>query len=644
MKKTCAFLTLFLIIFSLTAVLAADNETDAQKIQKAFECLEDKADDCFALTTQEIALTILATPDNIFNDCVNELIDRKSSDHWGNIRDTALAILALKHAGQNTTSSEEWLLLQTKTPTDLVWYLQEDSNEETECHIGYDAKDFTINIGTDKKIDSDAGSCLTRAQTNFWLQINNNCYDETFQIECNKDFIANLIYRNKNSPTIYVLEGTQSAPSFDSIELTMKSKCFGESSCDYEDTAWATIALMKTNHNVEEFIPYIIAMSETNERYLPKAFVYALTNYEDYATELIESQKLGNYWEAKLSAYNRYYDTSLALLVLGGSTAEQVSKAKAWMFFSQGSNGCWKNSITETAIALWAIEGRAGRIATNGTNVTVITTIINGTNITTITNGTTITTIINGTNITTTNITNITNGTGGTGGTGSSTPYCTQSNYFCIPSTECPSSQDIGNNYFCPSLSSTCCMTENLQTCSELGGKQCQSSEVCTGNSRKTSDTNTCCTGSCKERPEENECESNFYTCMDTCSEFQESVSTYACNQNQVCCKTKTTTTSEGTPWWIWVLVILIIAVLAAIGYVYREQLKLYWFQLKTKFKKDKDDNSTFPRGPGSRFPPRPGFPPVRRSMPPVAPPRRFNQRTDTAMSDTFRKLNEMSK
>lgn len=603
MKKSVAFLAVFLLLFTTALVHAAeDNETITdestykEKIDAAFECLEDKADDCSDLTTQEVALTIMASPDNIFDDCVQELLDRQKNDHWGNIRDTALAILALDHAGEDTESAEEWLIEENRTPTDLIWYLQEDSNEQTECHIGYDAKDYTITIGEDKKINADAGSCLTKAQANFWLQIDSDCYSEKFSIECDQDFIANLIYRNKDSSTIYVLEGTQSAPAYDTIELEVNSKCFGDSSCDYESTVWAAAALAQTNHDIDEYIPYIVAMSDTNTRYLPDAFIYMLTNYEDYASSLIEDQKLGDYWEAKSTSYSKYYDTALAILALEGSNSEQVENARDWLLFAQASNGCWQNKVRETAMALWALEGRAGRAGS---------------------------------------------------GTGGGVTYCSDAGFFCIASQECTGSDDIGENYFCPSLSDTCCKTENLKVCSEYSGEVCASNEVCTGNSRKSLDVEECCTGSCQPRPTTSECEENYYTCMDSCSEFQEPISAYACDGAQVCCRTKTTTASSGSSWWIWVLLILIIAVLAAIGYIYREQLKLYWFQLKTKFKKDKDEDkgTSFNSGTGPSFPPKPGFPPIRRQpMPPRPQPRKSFDRRDPAMAETFRKLKEMSR
>jgi len=563
------------------------SQQDPNKIEAGYDCLEEKAGDCSELTTQELAYTILATPDNIFDDCVSVLEDRMDSDNWGNVRDTALAILALDHAGKDTEASELWLLDQARTPTELIWYLQQDSNEEVECHLGYQTNDYTINVGTNKKIDQDAGTCLTRAQSNFWLEINPSCYDEEFNIECDKDFIATLLYKNRNSPTIYPIKGTESSPAFGSIKLKVNSKCFGTTSCEYEATAWATLALLKKGYNVEEFIPYVIAMAESNEQYLPDSFIYMSTNYQDYASQLISDQKLGNYWEAPSSAYNRYYDSALALIALGSSSAEQITKARDWLLFSQGANGCWQNSIRDTAIVLWALEGRSGRSSSGG-GVT----------------------------------------------------YCSEANYFCIPSNDCPSDQDVGNNFFCASLSDTCCMIENLQSCSEYGGKECDSGYVCTGNERKATDTDDCCTGTCVVRSDVTECEESFYYCKDSCSASQESVD-YACDGAQVCCRTKTETTKEGSTWWIWVLIVLIIAVLGAIAWVKREALKLWWFKIRSKFKKDKGRKG--PQGPGP--PPRPGFPPVRRMPMRRAPPqRRRYDRRDAHMDSTFKKLRDMSK
>ncbi|MCR4284550.1 MAG: hypothetical protein NUV97_00715 [archaeon] len=598
---------IILLVMAFGFVAAAESQQNVSKVEKGFECLEEKVGDCSALTTQEIALTILATPnDNVFDDCVAELKDRKASDHWGNVRDTSLAILALHHAGESTQVAEEWLLNQTRTPTELEWYLEQDSNSETECSFGYDANSYNVIIGENKKLESNAGSCLTRAQSNFWLKISPTCYDNEFSVECDKDFIATLLYKNTNSPTIHILEGTDSSPAYGSIKLKVNSKCFGTGSCEYEATAWATIALLKTGHDVSDYIPYIVAIAETNERFLPAAFIYMATSYNDYATKLVSDVKLGNYWLAAGSAYDKFYDTALALVALGSSSSEQVVKSKDWLLFSQATTGCWQNSIRDTAIVLWGIEGRAGK--------------------------------------------------SGGGGGGGSTTLCGEANYFCIPTGDCPSAENVGNNYFCNSLSETCCMNENLKTCSGYGGEVCTGDSVCTGNERRSSDVEACCTGECVVRPQETECEANFYYCMDSCLDSQESAGNYACDGAQVCCRTKTTSTSTSgsSLWWLWVLIILV--VIAIVMWIFRENIRMMWFKMKSGVKKE-DGAGPGPGGPG--FGPRPGMPPrgmpprrmiPRPGMPPQGAPAgaqrpqaRGYDRRDRAMSDTFKKLRDMS-
>jgi len=592
MKKVGAPLLLFLIFLSMVPLVLADNHTNSDdesnidKIEKGYACLEEKASDCSSLTNQEIAYTILSNPDNIFDECVSELEGRKSSNNnWGNVRDTALAVLALEYAGRDTKSSEEWLLENSKTPTDLIWYLEQDSNSKTECHISYDSESYLIAIGENKKIDKNAGSCLGRAQSNFWFEISPSCYSKTFRVECDTDFITTLLYKNKNSATIYVLEGTQSSPAFGTLETSISSKCFGDTTCSYESTAWATLALMQTGHNVEEYIPYLVAMSSTNERYLPEAFIYMVTNYEDYATQLVEKRKLGNYWEAENSAYNKYYDTALALISLGTSTAPQIEESKDWLLFSQPSNGCWQNSIRDTAIVLWALTQKAGK-SSGGGGVTL----------------------------------------------------CSEANFFCIPNSEC-ATEDQRGNYFCSSLSTICCATQNLKTCAEYSGTVCASNEECIGNQRNSLDSPSCCTGYCEEPIQETECEANFYICKDSCSDSQESVD-YSCNSGQICCRTKTNSSSGLM--WIWILLGLIIIVLTAIIWIYRERLKMWWFKRKSKYKKGRGPQGQA-QGP-RRLPPRPPFPPVGRQMPVRRlPPRPPSTPADKELSDTFDKLRKMS-
>jgi hypothetical protein len=598
MKKGAAILVVVLLFCLINIVNAAMNETAEDKITKAYDCLEDKVDDCSRLSIKEMALTILSTPDSVYDDCINQLLERKVNGNWGNIDDTAIAILALRHAGENTKEVEDWISKQNITATDLAWYLQQDSNQEAECNIGYNSKDYTIKINEDKKIDDNAGPCLSLAQSNFWLKIDKDCYDKVFLIECDQDFMANLIYKNEYSATIYALDSTQSAPAYDSIELGVMGRCFGkdakDSKCNYESTLWAAIALQESGYDISSYLPYIVAMASVNKGYLPSAFVYMLTDYEEYANKLLQKQELGGYWKVESTKHGKYYDTSMALLSLSNSNSDRLEDARDWLLFSQGTKGCWDNSIEDTALVLWALEGRSGRAISGG-----------------------------------------------------STAHCSDAGYFCIESATCPSTENAGNSYYCPSLSDTCCISENLRTCSEYEGHVCDSNKICTGNSKQASDTDKCCTGTCEDAIEnDNECEENYYTCRSECSDYQEEIDSYECGGSQVCCRTATKT--ESSSWLLWALMIIIIIVLIVIGYIYREQLKLYLFQLKDKFQKDGDaTNSGSPGNPSSGIPPRPGFPPIRRT--PMIRQRSSLQKKksydkhESALTETFRKLKEMS-
>lgn len=616
MKKVGVFVVLLLVLslFSFSIALAADNETNsttnttdttttsststqstAEGIDAGFECLEEEVEgSCSDLSVQEISLTILATPkDSVLDECVQALKDKETNNHWANVKETAFAILALEHAGEDTDEEVKWILTQNRTPTDLIWYLQQDSNEATECKFSYSGNDYTINVGENKKLDADAGACLERAQSNFWLEISPDCYNQEFAVSCNKDFIANLLYRNKQSSTIYVLDETASEPAFGTAKLSVNSQCFssGSTGCDYESTAWATLALLETGNDIEAFIPYVLAMADSNERYLPTSFSYIVTEYDDYSTQLIKEQKLGNYWEAPSTAYTRFYDTSLALLALDGSSSEQVTKAKDWLLFSQNSDGCWNNkNIRDTAIVLWALATRSGR------------------------------------------------GSGGGGVT-----RCADAGFFCIPRTDCPSNEVLGN-YFCSGLSSVCCENENLLSCEEYTGQICGEDEICVGDARKSTDSNSCCLGTCEEAQQLSECEDIGYICRSSCADNQESID-YSCDGQGICCRTKTS--PEGSSWWIWLLIILIIITLGVLAWVFRDKLKLWYFRIKSKFKKDKGKGKGGPGPQGPRgppgFPPRPGFPPLRRPMPP-RPQGRPPTRHDRRLDDTFKKLKDMSK
>jgi hypothetical protein len=568
MRKEGVIILLFLVL-SLQFILADVNQTD---VDKAYSCLEEKIGDCSTLPTTEISLSILATPEDSFDSCVTSLKNRQSSGYWGNIKDSALAILALDHAGQDTTTEEEWLNSSAKDSNELVWYLQIDSDEDTVCSIIYDNNTYSdIKINEDKTLSSDAGSCLTRANNNYFLSVNSGCFEKTFEIKCEDDFIVALAYKTSTqSPTLNLLDDTKSALAYENVEVEINSKCFGEGSeCDFETSAWAVYTLLSLGHDVKEYLPYLIATADSNEIYRSNAFLYLITKYEPYATSLLYERGESPYWEIDQSPYNTFYDSALAVLALG-KTNNNIDDTLRWFYFSQNNDGCWEDSVRDTAIILWATEQKQGKVSSG------------------------------------------------------STAYCEDvenQDYFCVNSETCEA--EILGNFYC-SGSNICCSEEpELKTCEEVNGTSCESGETCVGNSVPSSDAISCCLGECREEVEtlESACELADYSCRSTCGSTQEEVSSLDCDDSgDVCCRyTSDQPTKGGSKWWIWL--ILVVAIIG-IG-------TLVWLNRNKIFKKDKPkaEGGMPPRGPGipplrptGQIPSRPstiyqkpGFPPIKR-------------------------------
>jgi hypothetical protein len=518
------------------------------------------------------------------------------------IKDTALAILALDHLGEDTTKAENWLLTKNKTASDIQWLLQEDSESETICKITYGQQDYESTIGADKKITKNAGNCLSVYSNGFWFQINPACYDKEFVVACDKNFIANLLYKKYGTGnTYYVDTDTKSSPALGSVSLKINSKCFGLVSCEYEGSLWAVLALLKTGHDVQAYAPYLIALSDSNKGFFSEAFLYMITGFEDYANWLIQKQKLGNYWEAEGTFNGKFYDTSLALIALKSSSSEQVARAKKQMEFFQDSSGCWMSNkmIRDTAMILWAIEGRVASINIGG-----------------------------------------------------GTTRCSEANYFCMSELECDDANKR-NNYYCPNLQQ-CCSVQNTKTCSELNGKLCPSGKVCNGNIRDTTDISKCCLSDCIEPEQTTDCENAGNSCQTGCSNNQEETAD-SCNGVMICCKNKAVTISEPTQskLWIWLVVIGIIVLIAIIIYTQKDKLKLMLFKKRNNVQQG--SGLSF-GGPGFR----PSFPPGGIGMRPMParpvfsqarpassnrPASQISRESDSVEEDeTFKKLREMSR
>ncbi len=615
MKKLGALIGILLIFTLMGFVTAADNTSTNSKelnFDKGFVCLESQLkEDCSgAKTIEELSFSIMASPANLAKVCLEKLKGKRLlgecfGDTKCNVKDTALAILALNHAGEDTAKEVAWLISKNQSATDLIWYLQQNSDEKAECTISYDKEpsEFSITAYENKKLSNDAGSCLDLAFGSYWLKISPSCYDQTYNVECDQAFSATLFYKQKNSKVYYILDNTPVSPALGKISISPKSFCFGDNlNCDYESTAWASVALLKTGNSIEEYLPYLIAVEDTNKNYLPKAFNYMLTEEKTYAQDLIkEKGALKNYWLGE-STNSKYYDTALAYLAISGFDKETDKGVRDWFGFSQDKTGCWGENnlkVRDTAITLWALENR--------------------------------------------------NFVGGSTG-GDLPPRCESAGFYCIQKTACDSDKVLGN-YWCNGLESSgiVCCEEGLNCESDLKGEICETGYSC-DITTESSVEGECCTGTCLETvEEETDCSIEDGICKSSCSKNEDSINEDCGDFSLTCCVEK----ESSNLWWILLLIILILLTLGAIGWIYRKKIKLFLIKMKNKMKKNKkpikNSQRNFKLAQNNGLPPRPGFPPIRRMPIPQnrmrhKPTSIPSQKSKKQLNDTFSKLKDMSK
>lgn len=624
LKKRTFLLFLFSIIFFnfFYLVLANTNQTgnatssqqlstNKTKIDLAYECLQNelKADCSGATTTQQLAFSILAAPNNT-QECVRKLESKAKSegcfgDSGCNVRDTALAIIALDFVNKNTSKYVDWLIKQNRSSSEVEWILQQDSDGETNCKLKYEGNDYLFIAKENKKLSGNFGPCFSLTYNDYWLKLNSDCYNKEFFVTCDKKFYLSWIFRSSGSSEINVLSDTKEGAQNSEIKTSINSLCFGSGNfgCNYEETVWAVLALKKLGKNIKPFVPYIISSEETNKQYLPEAFSYLILEYDNlYAQKLIKMQKDEKYWEAENSVYGRYYDTALVLLAFGNINQKQILDARKWTEFVQDSSGCWNSkNIRDTAFLLWALERReAPRLI----EVTPRT-------------------------------------------------KCSQApvGATCSRETDCINAGgETLRNYDCSgesTISFAICCNKNpsvLKTCEQMDGKKCPSGKVCEGVEKNASD-GKCCIGDCIEQqpqPKRSDCEIAGGICRTSCKTGETAIDE-ECSDSSKCCKREEKKDSEEkkVPLWVWLLVGIVL-VLIILVILLRERIKVYLF------KKKDSSNKPFGGISSSPFGPKPGFPPInpqmstqQRPLPSFSsqrPPLHQNQQ------EVFKRLKEMSK
>jgi hypothetical protein len=337
---------------------AAAAEAALEGADKAFSCLANSVEGkCSELTFQERVFTVLT-----LGECKEELIaDSNNEECWPkarcNVKDTALAIWALDERGENTEKAENWLFYQNTTSSDVSWFLEIDAAEETTCTISYSGIDYSIEINEDKTISSDAGSCLSKTSSGYWLEVSPACYTKKFETSCDSDFLTTLLYTREGSSVIHVSENTQSSSSGGETEEGVSAFCFANmGTCDYEGSLWASVVLdsrTSSNYDLSPYYPYLITIADQNREFLPEMFLYLLLGHEDFRNDLLLKQGSSGYWD---ESGNKFYDTAIALLPFSWSSIQEMQNSRDWLLGIQDDTGCFNNNNKrDTAILLYSL-------------------------------------------------------------------------------------------------------------------------------------------------------------------------------------------------------------------------------------------------------------------------------------------------
>ncbi len=616
MKRKLIFLLGVILISSF--VFAQSNSTstlssDQDKIDKAYACLKDQIEQKTSFSLQDAVFGTLALGnEKKLKDKIDEE-KRSNEECWPKsgctIKDTSQVVLALDRSNSDESAAKNWLVSKGISARDLTWYLEIDisGHVSSECTIKYDNREQKIKVREDMKLEGNAGSCLEIDYGGYWLKINNNCLEKEFTVSCDKDFITSLIYQNADRTTVFVSSETHSSVSLGSTTEKVNSKCFATGTkCDYEGTLWATLALSKAGEDIEAYLPYLFAYSSQNQKYLPSSFLYILTGADDRYSELVQLQKMGKYWEIIGGSYNRFYDSSLAMLSLGGTSASELDSARSYLLDLQTKEGCWNNNnIRDSAFILYSGWPKQS----------------------------------------------IVKGVVGNGGD----KLCSSAGYYCEESDNCLNSGGaVLREFDCTNFREVCC-TQSVQgaTCDQKNGLICSSSQRCTGRLESSIDGSCCLEGACENIQSENLCVISGGICKGICGTNEEESDQSCQSSSDVCCVEVEIEESSSSVSTALMILLGILILLVVIAIIFRRKLQMWWHSRK------RDKGTSAPNQLRRLSPP--GMPPgmMARSMPRYGPPgqrspvrggpslrqsRGPKTQEDKEMEETMKKLKEMSK
>ncbi len=376
-KRTIILIFTIIILFTfISSVLALDELT---QIKKGYNWLQGKTVGKWAnLNTKQHVFSLLALQYTLSQgqiDSSTKSLLAKSYNNgtcWSatscNAVETALAKIALDSAGKDSDKATEWLNSKKIAPsTNLVWFLQltQVQGNEMRCVLRYDTT--SGEVGFDKRgvinyMDNSLSNCFSNAT--YWLQLAPVCANKTFEVSCSDSALANFLFKKENE--WFVTSKTYQISPQGSVSMKLNSYCIAQgSNCDYESTLWTAYAFFLDGQQdiAKSFVPYLVIEANNSKKFLPQAILFKITGKDSYAEDIAKLQDSQGFIVPKgvSSAYNKYYDSSLAKMT-GSAYKADLTKLKAKLLSEQKVDGSWQCSgfgcdtsyIRETAMILSA--------------------------------------------------------------------------------------------------------------------------------------------------------------------------------------------------------------------------------------------------------------------------------------------------
>jgi len=529
-KRGLYIILIFGVVLFMSLASAAGNATIANSgdlVAKAYSCVTNKISTSTGLGLSDAIFGSLAIGSNTALDSVIASSKDSTRDCWPNsgcrVKESAQVALAWSREGKPTADIKTFLNGQIDIATGIDWFLQIDitSRDKSTCSIKVGDEEKAITINTDQTISGNPGTCFVLGgNQGFWLKVKTNCYDKDISISCDRDFVTSTLYERTNGDVVFLTGNTHSSAASGTTSEKVTSNCFlTNAKCDYEGTLWASVAYKQMGNDISGFMPYLLALSDDNEKYFPETFLYMATGSEGYYTKIVQSQINNQYWQLTTPDL-KFYHTALAMMALSTSSAAELDNAKNYLLGILGGDGCWANAnVRDSAFLLYA-----------GWPKTV-------------------------------------------GGAASS---CDGAGYSCEIPTACTDAggqEKVG--YECAGLLKCCSVIVPKKSCTSQNGNLCGISQDCTGATAPSAE-GTCCLGTCVAKTTLNVCETYGGTCRDSCGSGETESPESCPDASQVCCMA-----SSGGISWIMIILLLILIALVVLGIIYRNKLRPYWLILK---------------------------------------------------------------